>query len=105
SIAADVGADRVADLALDGPRTGMLEIAGPDRDGLDDWVRRFLRERRDTREVVTDAEARYFGLKLDDRSLTPGDDPRTGSIRFGEWLALAADPGGSPGPPDRRAAE
>lgn len=89
-IAADDVADVLADVALGPPRNGMLEIAGPERKGLDELVRRFLRERNDTREVVTDPEALYFGLKLDDRSLTPGDDPRTGAIRFGEWLALAS---------------
>jgi len=89
-IAADDVADVMADVALGPPRNGMLEIAGPERKGLDELVRRFLRERNDTREVVTDPEALYFGLKLDDRSLTPGDDPRTGAIRFGEWLALAS---------------
>lgn len=89
-IAADDVADVMAEVALGPPRNGMLEIAGPERKGLDELVRRFLRERNDTREVVTDPEALYFGLKLDDRSLTPGDDPRTGAIRFGEWLALAS---------------
>lgn len=89
-IAADDVADVMAEVALGPPRNGMLEIAGPERKGLDELVRRFLRERNDTREVVTDPEALYFGLELDDRSLTPGDDPRTGAIRFGEWLALAS---------------
>jgi hypothetical protein len=31
--------------------------------------------------------ARYFGTLLEERSLTPGDNPRLGSTRFEEWLA------------------
>jgi hypothetical protein len=40
----------------------------------------------DTREVIADVQARYFGALLDDGSLTPGDDPRIGEIHFEEWL-------------------
>jgi len=39
---------------------------------------------------VADIHARYFGVELDDRSLTPGDDPRLGSVRFEKWLARSA---------------
>jgi len=33
---------------------------------------------------------RYFGTELNDRSLTPGDRPRLGSIRFDDWLSRNA---------------
>jgi len=39
---------------------------------------------------VADIHARYFGAELDDRSLTPGDDARLGSVRFETWLARSA---------------
>jgi hypothetical protein len=28
----------------------------------------------------------YFGAELNDQSLTPGGNPRTGSTRLGDWL-------------------
>ncbi len=34
--------------------------------------------------------ASYFGVQLDDRSLTPGNAPRLGTIRFEDWLAQRA---------------
>ena len=37
--------------------------------------------------AVADVQARYFGTALDDRSLTPGANPRIGPTRFGDWLA------------------
>jgi hypothetical protein len=37
--------------------------------------------------VVTDVHARYFGVKLNDRSLTPGDNPRIAPTRFDDWLS------------------
>jgi hypothetical protein len=41
----------------------------------------------DTRTVVADPQARYFGAALDARGLTPdGANPRIGPTRFEEWL-------------------
>ena len=39
-------------------------------------MRRFLSAKHDARTVTTDAHARYFGTELNDRSLTPGANPR-----------------------------
>jgi hypothetical protein len=40
----------------------------------------------DTRQVVTDPQARYYGTPVDDRSLTPGDRPRVAATHFDDWL-------------------
>jgi uncharacterized protein YbjT (DUF2867 family) len=71
------------------PMNGVIELAGPERIGLDDLVRRYLAAKHDTRKVVTDVHARYFGAELNDRSLTPGDHPHIGSTSFEAWLAQA----------------
>jgi uncharacterized protein YbjT (DUF2867 family) len=85
-IGSDDVADAVAEATLGAPVNGMIEIAGPERIPLDELARRFLRASKDARQVVADAHARYFGAELDDRSLTPGDNPRLGSIRYEDWL-------------------
>jgi uncharacterized protein YbjT (DUF2867 family) len=85
-VAADDVAAVLADIAAAEPRNGTLELAGPEPIPLDELVRRFLTVTRDPRTVTTDVHARYFGAELDDRSLTPGDDPRTGPTRFDDWL-------------------
>jgi hypothetical protein len=36
--------------------------------------------------VVADPSVRYFGATLDDRSLTPGAQPRIGATAFADWL-------------------
>src|SRR5262249_39768126 len=89
-IAADDVADVMADVAIGAPRNGVREIAGPERVRLVDLVARSMKANKDAREVVADPEARYFGLKLDDRSLVPGDKPRLGVIRFEDWLRNAS---------------
>jgi len=85
-IAADDVAAAMADAALAAPLNGMIEIAGPERLRLSDIVGRYLRATGDTRTVTADADAPYFGTAVDDKSLTPGDNPRLGTTRFDDWL-------------------
>ncbi len=41
----------------------------------------------DTRAVISDPHARYFGAKLGDRELTPGDGARIAPTGFDTWFA------------------
>jgi uncharacterized protein YbjT (DUF2867 family) len=88
-IASDDVAALVTKVATMAPANGVIELAGPERIGLDDLVRRYLAAKHDTREVVTDIHARYFGTELNDKSLTPGDNPHIGPTSFETWLAQA----------------
>jgi uncharacterized protein YbjT (DUF2867 family) len=87
----DVGAG-VADAAVAEPLNGTFDLAGPEAIRQDELVRQFLDATGDARNVVTDPQALYFGLPLDDRSLTPGDNPRIGPTRFADWLSRNARP-------------
>jgi uncharacterized protein YbjT (DUF2867 family) len=89
-ISSDDVADAMAMVALAPPVNGMIEIAGPEQLGLDELVGRFLRANNDPRTVVSDIHALYYGLELNDRSLTPGDHPHIGQIRFDDWLSQSA---------------
>lgn len=86
-IVSDDVANAVADAALSAPKNGTIEIAGPERIPLDELVRRFLKANKDSRNVVADTHAQYFGTELNDESLTAGDDARMGPTRFDEWLS------------------
>ena len=85
-IAADDVAPIVADVALAAPRNGIVEIAGPERAPFNDIVARYLKALGDPREVVRDPEARYFGGRVEERSLVPLGDARLGRIGLDEWL-------------------
>jgi len=89
-IASDDVVAALADVTLAPPVNGTVEVAGPEAVPLDELVRRFLRATQDTRKVVPDVRARYFGAVLDDQSLTPGERPRLGAIRFEDWLGRSA---------------
>ncbi len=63
------------------------EIAGPDRTRLSDLVQQHLIATKDTRKVVQDVHARYFGAELQDNTLVPGDNPRLGKINYTTWFS------------------
>jgi uncharacterized protein YbjT (DUF2867 family) len=86
-VAADDVAAALADVAMGAPVNGTVELAGPEPLRLDELARRVLSAKQDARRVTTDSQARYFGAKLDDRSLTPGANPRIGPTRFEDWLS------------------
>jgi uncharacterized protein YbjT (DUF2867 family) len=81
----DVGAI-VADVALAAPRNGIIEIAGPERAPFNEIVARYLKAIGDPSKVVSDPEARYFGGRVEERSLVPLGEARLGRIGFDEWL-------------------
>ena len=85
-IAADDVAAIVAETALAPPRNGVLEIAGPARAPFNEIVARYLKAVGDPREVVTDPEARYWGGRVEERSLVPLGEARLGRIGLDEWL-------------------
>jgi len=84
-IAADDVVAALADVAVGTPLNETMEVAGPDRFHMDDIVRRVLKAANDSREVITDRNARYFGALLGETSLTPESPSRLGALRFAEW--------------------
>ena len=85
-IAADDVAAIVAEVALAAPRNGVIEIAGPERAPFNEIIARYLKAVGDPREVVRDPGARYFGGRVEERSLVPLGEARLGRIRLDEWL-------------------
>lgn len=85
-IVSDDVAELLAEITVGAPANGTLEIAGPDQIRQDELMRQFFRATGDARSVIVDPEALYFGIKLNDQSLTPGPNPRLGKTRFQDWL-------------------
>jgi len=85
-MAAEDVASQLADIALEPPWKSTIDIAGPEKVGLDELIRRDLAARQDPREVVTDPAAGYFGVPVDDKSLVPLGAARLGSTTFKDWL-------------------
>ena len=86
-IAAQDVAAAMADAALGAPLNGMVEVGGPERAGMAAMVERWLRANGDARTVMPDASAPYFGVRVNDGSLTTGADARVGATTLAAWLA------------------
>jgi uncharacterized protein YbjT (DUF2867 family) len=89
-VASDDVARALADVAIAKPLNETVELAGPEPIRMDELVRQYLSANQDTRQVVTDPQARYFGTAVNDQSLTPGDHPRIGPTHFADWANRAA---------------
>ena len=85
-MAAEDVASAVTKVAAGRPLNGTVEVAGPERFGFDEFIRRGLGARNDPREVIADPQARYFGAQLSENSLVPLGDAQLGETRFEDWL-------------------
>jgi uncharacterized protein YbjT (DUF2867 family) len=86
-MAADDVATAVGRIAIGSPVNGTVEIGGPEKFRLDEFIRRYLVARKDPREVVTDPHALYYGVEVSERTLVPNDDAQLGETRFETWLS------------------
>jgi uncharacterized protein YbjT (DUF2867 family) len=85
-MAADDVAAAVGRTAVGPPVNGIVEVAGPERFRLDEFIRRGLEARDDPRDVIADPDARYFGARLDERTLVPDGDASLAETHFEDWL-------------------
>ena len=85
-IASDDVVAELADVVVAAPLNATIEIAGPEKMRMDEFVSRYLKKTKDTRQLVVDVHARYFGTELNVGSLVPSGKARIGSIRFDDYL-------------------
>jgi len=84
----DVAAALTA-IAQQAPINQTVEVAGPDRRPIVEFVSEYLKHTNDPREAVPDDTVPYFGAPINDKSLIPGDNPIVGATRFEDWLEIA----------------
>jgi uncharacterized protein YbjT (DUF2867 family) len=89
-ISSDDVADAMFEAATGQPLNTTIEIAGPEKLPLSDLVRRYLKAKGDTRRVVDDTTARYFGALLETDTLVPGAGAGLGKTPFESWFAAQA---------------
>ncbi|KUH66269.1 NmrA family transcriptional regulator [Mycolicibacterium novocastrense] len=87
--AADV-AEGLAIAAVNEPVNRIVEIGGPVEFLLPDLIRTALTARGDTRQVVADPSAKYWGIDLAERTLVPGEGATLFGTRFEDWILEAA---------------
>jgi uncharacterized protein YbjT (DUF2867 family) len=91
-MAAEDVASAVSEAALGEPANDTIEIGGPEKFTLDEVVRKVLEYDQDTRKVVADPEAPYYGIKVSKSALVPGPGAHLGSTKFDWWLTHVPPP-------------
>jgi len=86
-IAANDVADALAAIVVAPPVDGMVEVAGPAPFRMDALVRRYLADTGDARGVIGEADALYFGARIDDTSLMPALGVQIGATDYNTWFA------------------
>lgn len=76
----------IATVALSAPSNGILEIAGPQRGRLKDFIRFDLATVADDRQVSADPTATYFGELPTDDMFLPGPSAELSDVTIGAWL-------------------
>lgn len=85
-IAAQDVAAAVARTAVTKPVNGVLEVGGPEKVRMDEFIAAGLRRVGDPRVVIADEHATYFGTELVDSSLVPGENADLGATTYSEWV-------------------
>jgi uncharacterized protein YbjT (DUF2867 family) len=82
---ADV-AEAVAIAAVSAPANGTVEVGEPERFRLPEVIRTALAAHGDSREVVADPAAGYWGVPINEDTLVPGEGATLFDIRFEDWI-------------------
>ena len=88
-MAADDVAAALANVAVAAPLNATVEVAGPEKMSIAEFVGRFMAASGDRRTVTADPVARYYGAKMGDLGIAPGANPRLGPTKFAAWAAHA----------------
>jgi len=85
-IAAENVATFVTEAAVKPAVNGIVEIAGPDRMPLPEFVGRFLKATNDLRKIVPNEHGNYYGAQIGNTSLVRAGQAKLGSIGFESWM-------------------
>jgi uncharacterized protein YbjT (DUF2867 family) len=85
-IASEEIVEALADIILGAPLNDTIEVAGPESMSMYDFIRYYLNAVEDSRQLVMDEHALYFGTQLNDDSLVPGENPHLGKIKYEDWF-------------------
>jgi uncharacterized protein YbjT (DUF2867 family) len=82
----------LAEIALNQPANGTIEVGGPQRLRFEAFIGRSLSAENDKRKVVSDRHTAYFGTELTEESLVPGKTARIGQTQFESWINGSSGP-------------
>jgi len=89
-IALEDVADYIVQFAIEEPKNGKVEIAGPTRANMDDFVAKYIAITGKHIRVVSDDDSKYMHLIVPKSLLVPAGQYNSGKIHFEDWALNTA---------------
>jgi len=86
-IASEETVAALADVVINKPLNATVEVGGPVRMPMSEFIRYYLTVTEDSHELVPDEHALYFGVEINDTALVPGENARLGKIKYEDWFS------------------
>ena len=86
-IASDETVAALADVVINQPLNAAIEVGGPERMPMSEFIRYYLTATEDPHQLIPDEHSLYFGAELNDTSLVTGENARLGKIKYQDWLS------------------
>ena len=86
-IASDETVAALADIVISQPLNATVEVGGPERMPMSEFIRYYLTATEDPRQLIPDEHSLYFGAELNDTSLVTGENARLGKIKYEDWFS------------------
>jgi|SRR3569833_1188931 len=77
----------LAELVVEAPLNGTVEVGGPERFRFHEFIARVLWFKNDKRQLIADPRARYFGTEVGEESLVPVGEARIGRMPYDAWAS------------------
>ncbi len=79
--------DYIIKFALEQPKNKIVEIAGPDRGLMTDFVEKYLKLKGEDKIVVPNQDDKYMFHNIPKSGLVPTENFYPGKIRFEDWMS------------------
>ncbi|RZJ72142.1 SDR family oxidoreductase [Flavobacterium sp.] len=77
----------ISERAVSKPINATIEIAGPQKWPMHEWISEFAKRTGHTAEVTSSDDAKYSGATVTENSLGPNGDFQAGKVSFEDWFA------------------
>lgn len=85
-VASEDVASFVASRISEKPAMGILEIGGPEKFPINEWIAQYLQKMNNSVEVVTDLSAPYSGATIESNTLVAEKAFTLGKIYYEDWI-------------------
>jgi len=86
-IASDETVAALTDIVINPPLNATVEVGGPVRMPMSEFIRYYLTATEDPRQLIADEHALYFGVEIADSSLAASENAHLGKIKYEDWFS------------------